>query len=102
MEKKMRPTREKILSFRSLMTIALITVAKAACQENQNQAVESTQPQRRIVISIPDRKLALIEKGQVVKIYETAVGAPASPTPAGTFKIAQRLPNPTWYGPAGQ
>lgn len=98
----MRPTRGKILSFRPLMTIALITAAKAACQENQIQAVESAQPQRRIVISIPDRKLALIEKGHVIKIYETAVGAPASPTPAGTYKIAQRVPNPTWYGPAGQ
>jgi len=89
-------------SLQSLMTIALITAAKAACQENQSQAIESTEPQRRIVISIPDRKLALIENGQVVKIYDTAVGAPASPTPAGTYKIAQRVPNPTWYGPAGQ
>jgi lipoprotein-anchoring transpeptidase ErfK/SrfK len=101
-EKKMRPTREKIRNLSSLMTIAFVAAAKAACQENQNQAVESAEPQRRIVISIPDRKLAVIEKGQVVKIYATAVGAPASPTPTGTYKIAQRIPNPTWYGPAGQ
>jgi len=84
------------------MTIALITAAKAACQQNQSQAVENTEPPRRIVISILDRKLALIERGQVVKVYATAVGAAASPTPTGTYKIAQRVPNPTWYGPAGQ
>jgi lipoprotein-anchoring transpeptidase ErfK/SrfK len=84
------------------MTIALVAAAKAASQQNQNQAVESAEPQRRLVISIPDRKLAVIEKGQVVKIYATAVGAPASPTPTGTYKIAQLVRNPTWYGPAGQ
>jgi lipoprotein-anchoring transpeptidase ErfK/SrfK len=98
----MSPAREKIRNLSSLMTIALVAAAKAACQENQSQAIEKTEPQRRIVISIPDRKLALIEKGHVVKIYATAVGAPASPTPTGTYKIAQRVPNPTWYGPAGQ
>jgi lipoprotein-anchoring transpeptidase ErfK/SrfK len=56
-------------------------------------------PQRRIVVSIPDRKLALIENGRVVKTYRTAVGAPGSPTPCGTYTIVQRIPNPTWYGP---
>jgi lipoprotein-anchoring transpeptidase ErfK/SrfK len=84
------------------MTIALVTAAKTNCQEQQSQAVENTEPQRRILISIPDRKLAVIEKGQVVKIYATAVGAQVSPTPTGVYKIAQRIPNPTWYGPAGQ
>src|SRR5437868_13278752 len=98
----MRPAREKIRILGSLMTIALVTAAKIACQEQQSEAVENTEPQRRILISIPDRKLALIEKGQVVKIYATAVGAQVSPTPTGVYKIAQRIPNPTWYGPAGQ
>lgn len=98
----MRPTRENMRNLRTLMTIALITAAKAACQENQSQGVENCRPPRRIVISIPDRKLALIENAKVVKIYDTAVGAPASPTPAGTYTIARRIPNPTWYGPAGQ
>jgi lipoprotein-anchoring transpeptidase ErfK/SrfK len=98
----MRPPRGKMLHLRSLMTVALIAAAKAACQENQSPATASAGPPRRIVISIPDRKLALIENGQVIRIYQTAVGAPASPTPAGTYTIAQRVPNPTWYGPAGQ
>ena len=97
----MRPAREKIRILSSLVTIALVTAAKTACQEQPSQAGENTEPQRRILISIPDRKLALIEKGQVVKIYATAVGAQASPTPTGTYKLAQRIPNPTWYGPNG-
>jgi lipoprotein-anchoring transpeptidase ErfK/SrfK len=98
----MRRNRETILNLRSLMAVALVATAEALCQEKQAearpQAVDAG-PQRRIVVSIPDRKLALIESGRVVKIYATAVGAPASPTPSGTFTIVQRVPNPTWYGP---
>ena len=55
--------------------------------------------ERRIVISIPDRMLALIESGRVVKTYATAVGAAKTPTPSGVYKIATRIPHPTWYGP---
>src|SRR5579872_5026654 len=98
----MRPNRETIRSFRSLMAIALVAAAEALCQEKQvgtRPQAESDQPERRIVVSIPDRKLALMENGRVVKIYSTAVGAPSSPTPTGTYKIVQRIPNPTWYGP---
>ena len=98
----MRPNRETILNLRSLMAVALVATAEALCQEKQAEArpqAKDAGPQRRIVVSIPDRKLALVENGRVVKIYPTAVGAPVSPTPSGTFTIVQRIPNPTWYGP---
>jgi len=54
---------------------------------------------RRIVVSIPDRKLALVVNGRVVKTYDTAVGAETTPTPGGEFTIANMIPEPTWYGP---
>lgn len=92
----MRPNRETICNLRSLMAIALMAAAEGLCQERQ---AKDAPPLRRIVVSIPDRKLALIEDGQVVKIYSTAVGAPSSPTPSGTYTIVERIPNPTWYGP---
>jgi lipoprotein-anchoring transpeptidase ErfK/SrfK len=57
------------------------------------------QPQRQIVVSIPDRKLALLEDGDVVKVYDVAVGAAGSPSPAGEFTIVNRLENPTYYRP---
>ncbi len=57
------------------------------------------QPVRRIVVSIPDRKLALIEDGRIVKIYRIAVGAKDSPSPSGSFTIAHRIPQPTYYAP---
>jgi len=54
---------------------------------------------RRLIISIPDRKIVLVENGKVSKIYEVAVGKPATPSPSGTFRIANRVHHPTWYGP---
>jgi len=59
----------------------------------------ATELERRIVVSIPDRKLALLEGDRVVKIYQVAVGAAVSPSPNGEFRIAQRLENPTYYKP---
>jgi lipoprotein-anchoring transpeptidase ErfK/SrfK len=51
---------------------------------------------RRIVISIPDRQLALLEDGVVVKVYPIAVGKPGTPSPEGDFTIINRSMNPTW------
>lgn len=80
-------------------SVVLMATAEALAQENL------AQPSRRIVVSIPDRKLALLEAGQVVKIFSTAVGAPkapvqpapmrsfsASPTPPGIPKAKSFLP----------
>jgi len=54
---------------------------------------------RRIVVSIPDRKLALIEHDQIVSVYAVAVGAPVSPSPVGTFTVVTRVSKPTYYKP---
>jgi len=54
---------------------------------------------RRVVVSIPDRKLALIENDQVVSVYSVAVGAPVSPSPVGTFTVVTRVTDPTYYRP---
>jgi hypothetical protein len=55
--------------------------------------------QRRIIVSIPDHKLALIEGGQVLRVFDVAVGKPSTPSPQGEFKVVTRMANPTWYGP---
>ncbi len=52
---------------------------------------------RRLVVSLPDRKLALIKNGQLVKIYHVAVGKASTPSPTGEFKIVNRVTNPTYY-----
>jgi hypothetical protein len=52
---------------------------------------------RLLLVSIPDHQLALIEDGQVKKVYPVATGKESSPSPTGTFHIVARLTDPTYY-----
>jgi hypothetical protein len=61
------------------------------------QAPAQTVPTRRVVVSLEDRKLALVENGQVKKIYPVAIGKPSTPSPVGTFAIVRRVANPTYH-----
>jgi lipoprotein-anchoring transpeptidase ErfK/SrfK len=72
--------------------VVLLAAAEALAQERTGRA------QRRIVVSIPDCKLAVLESGRVLRVFDTAVGAPATPSPAGNFTIVERIPDPTWWG----
>lgn len=54
---------------------------------------------RKVIVSIPHRKLALVENGKVKKVYPVAVGAQHSPTPTGDFAVKTRLVDPTYYHP---
>lgn len=72
--------------------IVALVAARAMAQAQQAQPVE-----RRLVISISDRKLAVVENGSVVKVYAVAVGADVTPSPTGSFKLATRVTNPTYY-----
>ena len=55
-----------------------------------------TAPQTKIVVSLEDRKLALVEDGEVMKVYTVAIGRPSSPSPVGTFTIERRVKNPVY------
>jgi lipoprotein-anchoring transpeptidase ErfK/SrfK len=48
------------------------------------------------VVSIPERKLVLMEDGAVKKVYPVAVGKASTPSPAGRFTINVRVSNPTY------
>jgi len=39
----------------------------------------------------------VIEDGEIVTIFQVAVGKPATPSPVGTFTIVNRVANPTYY-----
>jgi lipoprotein-anchoring transpeptidase ErfK/SrfK len=76
----------------SLTGAMFLAASEALAAENQSR------PARRIVISLADRKLAVVEAGRVVEVFATAVGAPESPSPTGSYEIVNRLAEPTWYG----
>ena len=77
------------------MALTLTFAQPSLAADTAGTAVASVT--RRVVVSIPDRKLALIENDQIVRIYQVAVGAPVSPSPVGTFSIVNRVSNPTYY-----
>jgi hypothetical protein len=52
---------------------------------------------RLLLISIPDRQLALLQDGQVKKVYDVAVGKQSTPSPGGSFHIVVRVVDPTYY-----
>jgi lipoprotein-anchoring transpeptidase ErfK/SrfK len=82
---------DQIRKMAALTSVVLMATAEALAQENQ------ARPARRVVVSIPDRKLAVMEAGHAVKIFSAAVGAPESPSPSGVFQIVNSVPDPTWY-----
>lgn len=68
------------------------TPAAAAKQDTQSAGAVK----REIVVSLEDRRLALLEDGKVVKIYRVAVGKASTPSPVGTFTIMRRVANPVY------
>jgi lipoprotein-anchoring transpeptidase ErfK/SrfK len=82
---------DPIRKMTAFATVALLATAEALAQESGAAAP------RRIVVSIPDRKLAVLEGDRVVRIFRTAVGAPRSPSPHGAFHIVSQIEDPTWY-----
>jgi L,D-transpeptidase-like protein len=73
---------------------AIVMATQAAAQQAPEPMLK---PVRQIVVSLEDRKLALIEDGQVKKIYSVAVGKPSTPSPEGAFTIERRVANPVYH-----
>jgi lipoprotein-anchoring transpeptidase ErfK/SrfK len=55
-----------------------------------------TELQHRIIISIADRRLVLLEGDHVLRTYEIAVGKRSTPSPQGRFQVVNRISNPIW------
>ncbi len=77
-----------------MQAIRLLALIAAASAE-----VFAENGTRRLIVSIPDRKIALLEDGRVVRVYPIAVGKSSTPSPSGSFHIASRVLKPTWYQP---
>ena len=79
--------------------IGKATLVLAALLVATVDALAQTRTQRQVLVSIPDRKLAVLENGEVLKVFPVAVGAADSPSPSGEFRVINRLSNPTYYRP---
>ena len=73
------------------------TQAKASAHSSRREGREKQTHERTIVVSLEDRRLALVEDGRVKAVYTVAVGKDATPSPTGSFTIVERVENPTYY-----
>jgi lipoprotein-anchoring transpeptidase ErfK/SrfK len=83
---------------RALLAVLTISLAIPACAQSA-QLSGSDLAKRVVLISLPDRKLAVIQGDDVLATFSIAVGAAVSPSPAGEFQIVSRVSNPTYYHP---
>jgi L,D-transpeptidase ErfK/SrfK len=77
----------------------ILTLAIPSLSQTTASPARTGRASRVVVVSIPDRKLAVIESGNVIATFSVAVGAAASPSPTGGFQIVSRVSNPTYYRP---
>lgn len=83
-------------------TSAFLFIAMLASLPSVSQTAvpaSGVRPRRVVLVSVPDRKLAVMEEGKVIATFSVAVGAKASPSPTGEFQIVSRVTNPTYYHP---
>jgi lipoprotein-anchoring transpeptidase ErfK/SrfK len=83
---------------RSTITLSARNATPAKPAASTVASSTSPSPGRQIVISIPDRQLAVIDHGQVLKTYPVAVGARGTPSPDGDFVIINHAKDPIYRG----
>ena len=77
--------------------IGMATVLLAAIfLPAQSTASTPVRRHRVVVVSIPDRQLAVLENGAVLRTFLISVGAENSPSPVGEFEIVSRIAHPSY------
>ena len=82
-----------------LLLLALAIASRETANAQTPDPSVATRSHRQILVSIHDRKLAVIEQGKAIHTFPVSVGASRSPSPAGEFRIVHRISNPTYYHP---
>jgi lipoprotein-anchoring transpeptidase ErfK/SrfK len=102
----MMPGSEATTGRRARWTVAVLLLAMAipalaqtsSSQSNSRRpAAQRVRVRRVVLVSIADRRLAVMEDGEVLAYFPVAVGAAVSPSPTGEFEIVNRVANPAYY-----
>lgn len=87
----------------ALFVFLCILMAQAVVFAAENTNTSNSAPvntvKRWILINIPARSLRLYEDNNCVAMYPVGVGRIESKTPAGFYKIVEKIENPTWVDP---
>ena len=85
-----------------VVTVLILACVIPLCAQDSapdNQPDDDDDSNRTVLVSLVDRKLAVIEDGVVIATFQVAVGADVTPSPTGEFKVVSRVQNPTYYHP---
>jgi lipoprotein-anchoring transpeptidase ErfK/SrfK len=81
-----------------IVTVLILACAIPLCAQD-SEPDDEDDSNRTVLVSLVDRKLAVIEDGVVIATFQVAVGADVTPSPTGEFKVVSRVENPTYYHP---
>jgi lipoprotein-anchoring transpeptidase ErfK/SrfK len=85
-----------------VVTVLILACVIPLCAQDSapdNPPDDEDDSNRTVLVSLVDRKLAVIEDGVVIATFQVAVGADVTPSPTGEFKVVSRVENPTYYRP---
>ena len=83
-----------------LMTGGAVSMAECAENAGETATVEKPAGERKIVINLAARSLALLEKDKKIRLYPIGPGKESTPTPVGYYSIRSKDINPTWIDPS--
>ena len=76
-----------------LATLPVALISSLALRSNADDG------ELALVANITDRTLTVKRNGEVVKVYDVAVGSGKHPTPTGAYSIRKIVWNPAWIPP---
>ena len=82
-------------------TLGIAAIAAVTIPERERSAVAETATvaSMRLQVDLSERRLYVIENGEVASSYPVAIGKPSYPTPKGTYNIRRIIWNPRWVPP---
>jgi lipoprotein-anchoring transpeptidase ErfK/SrfK len=80
-----------------LLAMAIPALAQTSSSQSNSRRPAAQRVRRVVLVSIADRRLAVMEDGEVLAYFPVAVGAAVSPSPTGEFEIVNRVANPAYY-----
>ncbi len=80
-----------------VVAMSVPSLSQSSSSQSSSRSPATQRVQRVVLVSIADRRLAVMEDRKVLASFPVAVGAAVSPSPTGEFEIVNRVANPAYY-----
>lgn len=84
------------------IVLAILLPSRLPAQGLEPPEAGAAAPRHRIVISLKDRRLHLLEDGREARSFPVAIGRPGVAIPLGDTVVVRKRRNPTWRPTANQ